>query len=360
MSEFSSVLLIAGPFVLLASLAEALVLTLRARAPRAQQGDLFAVGDRSRSDELPPGTVRAISRSRTPTSITPPDIEAYDWRAMGVSLLDQVGRGLMRLIPITLAAPAFAVAEEHRLFNLELNSALSLLVLFFGQEFFYYWFHRTAHRVRFFWANHSIHHSPTQLNLSAAYRLGWFGQFAGAAIFFTPLVWLGFDKTVVQTVVGINLLYQFWIHATWIPKLGLLEYVLNTPSAHRVHHASNVRYLDANYGGVLIIFDRLFGSYIEEREEEPCVYGWVKPIHSYNPLRIELTPWITLFQDMFGARTVGEALEFLVHAPGWRPDGPGETTEELRARAGMGSAGEQGLSSAHPVASYPIAKTSIF
>ena len=350
MPELTVVLLVAGPFVLLASLAEALVLSWRARE---QRKTLIAVGDRYENG-LPNPDVGAISRSRTGTPINPPDIEDYDWRAMGVSLADQVGRGVIRLIPITLAAPAFAVAEEHRLFDLELNSVLSLLILFFGQEFLYYWFHRTAHRVRFFWANHSIHHSPTQLNLSAAYRLGWFGQFAGAAIFFTPLVWLGFDKTVVLTVVGINLLYQFWIHATWIPKLGWLELVLNTPSAHRVHHASNLRYLDANYGGVLIIFDRLFGTYIEEREEEPCIYGWVKPIHTYNPFRIELTPWISLFRDMLGARSVADALGFLVRAPGWRPDGPGETTEELRARAGMGSTGEPGFASA-----YPAGRTSI-
>ena len=349
MPELTVVLLVAGPFVLLASLAEALVLTWRARE---QRKTLIAVGDRENGLSTP--GAGAISQSRTNAPITPSDIEDYDWRAMGVSLADQVGRGVMRLIPITLAAPAFAVAEEHRLFDLELNSVLSLLILFFGQEFLYYWFHRTAHRVRFFWANHSIHHSPTQLNLSAAYRLGWFGQFAGAAIFFTPLVWLGFDKTVVLTVVGINLLYQFWIHATWIPKLGWLELVLNTPSAHRVHHASNLRYLDANYGGVLIIFDRLFGTYIEEREEEPCIYGWVKPIHTYNPFRVELTPWISLFRDMLGARTVGDALGFLVRAPGWRPDGPGETTEELRARAGMGATGEPGLASA-----YPAGRTSI-
>ena len=115
---------------------------------------------------------------------------------------------------------------------------------------------------------------------------------------------------------------------------------------HRFHHACNLQYLDANYGGVLIVFDRLFGTCIEEREDEPCIYGWVKPIRSYNPLRIELTQWITLFQDVSGARTVGEALGILLRAPGWRPDGPGETTEELRARAGMGLTGVSTIASA--------------
>ena len=301
--DIQSVLLVFAPFVLLASLAEAVVLDWRARRLRA----------------------------RDPSQI----VEGYDWRAMGVSLVDQVGRNLMRLVPISLAAPAFAFAEAHQLNQFELDTVTAGVGLFFAQEFLYYWYHRAAHRVRFFWANHAVHHSPEQLNLSAAYRLGWFGQFAGAAIFFTPLVWIGFDAQVVLSVVAINLLYQFWIHATWIPKLGWLEWVLNTPSAHRVHHASNLPYLDANYGGVLIVFDRLFGTYVEEREDEPCVYGWTKPARSYNPLVIEVGPWVSLMRDMLGARNVLHAVGYLVMPPGWRADGPGETTEELRARAGV-------------------------
>ena len=300
-TNIQSVLLIFAPLVVLASLAEAIVLTWRARRARQLQ------------PEAP--------------------VESYDWIAMGVSLVDQAGRSLMRLIPVSLATPAFLWAEEHQLFNIELNTAWAVAGLFIAQEFFYYWYHRCAHRVRFFWANHAVHHSPNQLNLSAAYRLGWFGQFAGAAIFFTPLVWIGFDAQVVLSVVAINLLYQFWIHATWIPKLGWLEYVLNTPSAHRVHHASNLRYLDANYGGALIIFDRLFGTYIEESEDEPCVYGWTKPVTTYNPLALELGPWVALFKDMFAARSPTEALAYLIKPPGWRADGPGETTDELRARS---------------------------
>jgi sterol desaturase/sphingolipid hydroxylase (fatty acid hydroxylase superfamily) len=300
-TDIQSVLLVFAPLVLFASFAEAIVLTLRAR----------------RAGRLDPGAT----------------VESYDWIAMGVSLTDQVGRSLMRMVPITLATPAFLLAEKHQLFNLQLDTLWAVIGLFFAQEFLYYWYHRCAHRVRFFWANHAVHHSPNQLNLSAAYRLGWFGQFAGAAIFFTPLVWIGFDAQVVLSVVAINLLYQFWIHATWIPKLGWLEYVLNTPSAHRVHHASNLRYLDANYGGVLIIFDKLFGTYIEESEDEPCVYGWTKPVATYNPLVIEIGPWIALFKDMFSARSLLEALAYLIMPPGWRADGPGETTAELRARA---------------------------
>lgn len=261
--------------------------------------------------------------------------ERYDWRAAGVSLLDALVRNGLRFMPLPFLAVIFDYVYAHRIYTIPLETGWAFALLFFGQEFFYYWYHRAAHRVRWFWATHAVHHSPNQLNLSAAYRLGWTGKFTGTLFFFLPLVWLGFEPAIIIGTLSLNLLYQFWLHATWIPKLGWLEYVLNTPSAHRVHHASNLRYLDANYGGVLIIFDRLFGTYIEEREDEPCVYGWVKPIRSYNPLRVEFTQWVDLFRDVVSARSLREVAGYAFGPPGWRPDGAGETTEALRAAAGM-------------------------
>ena len=210
-----------------------------------------------------------------------------------------------------------------------------MLLLFVSLEFFYYWFHRSSHTVRWFWNTHSVHHSPNHFTLAAAYRLGWLGKFAGATIFFTPMALLGFEPTTILVALQLNLLYQFWIHAEWIPKLGGLEFVLNTPSAHRVHHASNPEYLDANYGGVLIVFDRLFGTYIAERDDVPCRYGLVTPVTTYNPVRINFQPWIGMAKDVASARSLGEAWMFLFGAPGWRPDGKGLTTAELRARVAM-------------------------
>ena len=175
-----------------------------------------------------------------------------------------------------------------------------------------------------------------QLVLSAAYRLGWLGKLGGNMIFFTPMVFLGFEPQVVLTALSLNLLYQFWIHAAWIPKLGWLEYVLNTPSAHRVHHARNPEYLDANYGGVLIVFDRLFGTYVEEKESVPCEYGLVTPVKTHNPIAINFMPWVGLIKDVAGARSIGEAWRYLFAPPGWRPDGQGLTTAEIRkAHAAM-------------------------
>lgn len=258
----------------------------------------------------------------------------YDWKAMGVSLIDLIVRNIVLIgLPLSIATPVVRFAWEHRLTTQTLDSWPAFALLFIGQELCYYWYHRASHRVRWFWANHSVHHTPNQLNLSAAYRTAIFGKLAGNLLFFVPLVWLGFSQKLVALTVALNLSYQFWLHATWIPKLGWLEYVFNTPSAHRVHHSANLEYLDANYGGVLIVFDRLFGTYIEERDEVPCRYGLVHPQTSYNPLRVEFDQWLALAKDVARARGIEARLGYLLMPPGWRPDGPGETTEELRHRA---------------------------
>jgi sterol desaturase/sphingolipid hydroxylase (fatty acid hydroxylase superfamily) len=259
----------------------------------------------------------------------------YDWKAWATSLGDVAVRKLLAFAPFGLAAPVFFWVYDHRLFTLGVDSVGGVLLLLIGLEFVYYWFHRASHTVRWFWNSHSVHHSPNRFTLSAAYRLGWLGKFTAANLFFAPLAFLGFEPTTVLIALQLNLLYQFWIHADWIPRLGWLEYVLNTPSAHRVHHARNPEYLDANYGGVLIVFDRLFGSYVAERDDVPCQYGLVTPVTSYNPLRINFDPWIGLAKDLAAARSLGEAWMFLFGPPGWRPDGKGLTTKELRAQGAM-------------------------
>ena len=267
--------------------------------------------------------------------------QKYDWRAFGVSAFDLVSRiAVNLLLPLSIATPLVRWAYMHRLTTIQLNTGLSILLLFIGQEFCYYWYHRAAHRVRWFWSTHAVHHSPNQLNLSAAVRIGILSKLTGTAVFFTPLIWLGFDIRTVFSVLTLNLLYQFWIHATWIPKLGWLEGILNTPSAHRVHHAANTEYLDANFGGVLLVFDRMFGTYVAEREDLPCRYGLVQPITSYNPLKIELAQWFSLLRDLAKARSLRAFFGCLLMPPGWVPDGAGNTTDELKARE-QGQAQEQ-------------------
>ena len=258
----------------------------------------------------------------------------YDWKSWACSLADLAGRRLLAFIPYALAAPWLDWVWEHRLATQSLGNPWSLLLLFFGLEFFYYWFHRASHTVRWFWASHSVHHSPNQFNLAAAYRLGWFGRFTGTSLFFAPLVWIGFEPMIVLAALFLNLLYQFWLHAEWIPRLGWLEFVLNTPSSHRVHHARNADYLDANFGGVLIVFDRLFGTYVAERDDLPCDYGLVAPrLSSRSPVTVNLGPWIGLAKDLASARSIRDVWMYLFGAPGWRPDGGGLTTAELRRGA---------------------------
>jgi sterol desaturase/sphingolipid hydroxylase (fatty acid hydroxylase superfamily) len=200
------------------------------------------------------------------------------------------------------------------------GTAGAIGVLFVGQELCYYWFHRCSHRLRFFWANHAVHHSTNEYNLSAAYRFGWVSRLIGTSAFFVPLIWLGFPQGAVFVTLNLNLLYQFWLHTDWVPRLGPLEWIFNTPSHHRVHHAANPEYLDKNYGGVLIVFDRLFGTFAAEREGVPCRYGLTTPLRSNNPLWIAAHEWVALGRDLWRARTV---------AAGWRavfgpPAGHGE------------------------------------
>jgi sterol desaturase/sphingolipid hydroxylase (fatty acid hydroxylase superfamily) len=258
-----------------------------------------------------------------------------NWQGSLVSLADLLTRDyvLKPLVQVSIGLPVVYWAIMHPIGAVPLNPWLAFLVVFLGQEFGYYWFHRCTHRIRWMWATHAVHHSPNELTLSASYRTGITYQLTGAELFFVPLLWLGFSPEAVFGTLTLNLLYQFWLHTDWIPKLGPLEYVLNTPSHHRVHHAANLDYLDANYGGVLIVFDRIFGTFAVERDDLPCRFGLVKPLTSNNPLVIEFHEWASLARDLRRARSLREALGYLFGPPGWRPDSEGLTTAALRRAA---------------------------
>ena len=246
----------------------------------------------------------------------------YNWRAYFASLADALGREYIvaSFLTISLAAPIIGFAYRHRLFTIPLDTTAAVVVLVIGQDFCYYWFHRASHRIRWFWATHAIHHSSNELNLGASFRFGWTGRLTGSSVFYVPMIWLGFAPGPVFIALGFNLLYQFWIHTEWIPKLGWLEYVLNTPSHHRVHHASNAEYLDRNYGGILIVWDRLFGSFVSERDDVPCRYGLVKPLLSNNPFVIGFHEWAALLRDAWRARSWRERVMCIIGPPAPHPD----------------------------------------
>jgi len=259
----------------------------------------------------------------------------YDWKAASVSIADFLVREypLRWLLPLAFWSDAMGWFWRHRLWTLPMNHWSGWLACFVGQEFCYYWYHRAAHRTRWFWCTHAVHHSPNQLNLSAAYRIGWTGRLTGSLLFFVLAPLFGMPPQIVLMLLSLNLLYQFWLHVTWIPRLGPLEWILNTPSAHRVHHASNLDYLDGNYGGVLIVFDRLFGTYIAEKRGVQCRFGLVQPMMTHNLLTIEFEHWRAFLRDLLSARSIGEACGYAINPPGWRPGNNGETTEDLRRRA---------------------------
>lgn len=228
----------------------------------------------------------------------------YPWRDAAASLGVAIGHKLTGAVNAAALAGLFALAWEHRLVTVPLDGWWGAPVLFLAVEFAYYWFHRSSHRVRWLWATHAVHHSPTDLNFSAAYRLGWTSLVSGAWAFWLPLVALGFHPAAVFGTLAFNLLYQFWLHTELIGRLPRwFEWAFNTPSHHRVHHASNEGYLDRNYGGVLIVFDRLFGSFAEERASEPCRYGVPGRQPSRNPFVIAFAEWAALARDVARAPT---------------------------------------------------------
>lgn len=220
---------------------------------------------------------------------------------------------------------------DNRLFTIP-NEWWAVIACFVIDDLRYYWWHRISHERRWFWASHIVHHSSQHYNLTTALRQPWTGLVIGSLLSKSPLVLLGFHPEMIIFVGGINLVYQFWIHTELVGRLGPLEWVMNTPSHHRVHHATNPRYLDANYAGVLIIWDRLFGTFIPEADDERPRYGIVKNLGTFNPLIISFHEWIGMARDLVGAKSPRDALGYLFGPPGWSPDGSRMTSAKIKAR----------------------------
>jgi len=223
----------------------------------------------------------------------------------------------------------FTLLYKYRFFDLDAGRWWFWILLFFADDFSYYWFHRTAHNTGWFWASHVVHHSSQHYNLAAALRQTWTGNLTGSFLFWAWMPLIGFHPIWVLFMQQISLIYQFWIHTETIDRLPkALEFVLNTPSHHRVHHGSDLKYLDKNHGGILIIWDRLFGSF--QPEEERPTYGLTKNIESFNPVKIALITWGELFQKARKAGSLKNALHYFTKPPGWSHDGTTKTVRELR------------------------------
>lgn len=246
------------------------------------------------------------------------------------SIVIGAGQRVIGLIPLSLTGLLAVVIYDNRLYSMPMDDWRSWVILFALLEFTYYWFHRASHEVRWLWATHAVHHSIEEMNILGSYRLGWTNKLSLGYLFHMPLMWIGFPPAAVATMLALNLFYQSWLHTTLIGKLGPLEGVLNTPSAHRVHHAKNADYLDRNHGGVTVVFDRLFGTYVAERDAEPVEYGLVARIGSTNPVTIAFHEWVRMFSDL-KARHPKHWLMTLFGPPGWAPDGKGRTSAMMRA-----------------------------
>jgi sterol desaturase/sphingolipid hydroxylase (fatty acid hydroxylase superfamily) len=231
---------------------------------------------------------------------------------------------------------------QFRLFEIG-HGPLAWLLLFFAEDLCYYAFHRSHHGVRVLWAAHVNHHSSERYHLATALRQSWTTPFTGFW-FWLPLPLLGFHPLMIMTQQAISLLYQFWIHTELIDRLGPLEAVLNTPSHHRVHHAVNTRYLDRNHAGILIIWDRLFGTFEPESRADPVRYGITKNIGTYNLLRIAFHEWTAVLRDAFHARGLRNKLGYLFAPPGWSPDRSTLTAAQMRAALAAPSAAAVGQS----------------
>ncbi len=222
-------------------------------------------------------------------------------------------------------------AYQHRLMSIPFTG-LTFAIVFVLEDLRYYLWHRISHRVRWFWASHVVHHSSQHFNLSTNLRQSWTSQFSGLILMGVPLAYLGFHPAMVGLAFSLNLVYQFWIHTESVTRLpAWFEWWFNTPSHHRVHHASNPRYLDANYAGVFMIWDRLFGSFVAEHAAEPARYGLVRDLSTFNPLRIAFHEYVAIARDLGrpGLRT-GQRLGYLFAPPGWTHAGERHTTRELR------------------------------
>lgn len=240
-----------------------------------------------------------------------------DGRRLGETLsnlLTQIPYYLAELLVFGVYVTAAFVIYEYIPWKLPVTPLVAIATLFIS-DFIYYVEHYCGHKVRLLWLAHSVHHSSPIMNISTAFRFSFFDPFV-SALFHLPLVFLGFHPILIFMSEVIVQAYQFWIHNEMIGKLGPLEWVLNTPSHHRVHHGSDNKYLDKNFGGILIIFDRLFGTF--QAEEELPTYGLTTPINTVNPVKVQLYEFPRLLHDLRRARRWQDKLGYLLRSPGWQ------------------------------------------
>ena len=234
-----------------------------------------------------------------------------------------IGLGLMSRYPalLGLGVQGLVYAFISKQFNLGLLASYDpyvWVIAFILYDLSYYWLHRSHHQIKVLWASHVVHHHGEEYNLSTALRQTG-TDFLFKWIFYTPMLLLGIPVEIFVTVAALNLIYQFWVHTEHIKRLGILDYIFVTPSNHRIHHAQNKEYIDANYGGVFILWDRMFGTFIDEREDLKPIYGTSKPLKSWNPLWANLEVWSEMIKDTWRTKRWRDKVALWFSTPKWRP-----------------------------------------
>jgi sterol desaturase/sphingolipid hydroxylase (fatty acid hydroxylase superfamily) len=253
----------------------------------------------------------------------------YQPKDTASSLSMGIGNAVTGIFSKALVFGAVTLVYQFRLLEPDRSLWWYWVALFFADDFSYYWFHRVSHSVRYFWASHVVHHSSQYYNLGTALRQTWTGNISGSFIFYLWMPLLGFHPVDIVLMMAVSLLYQFFIHTEAVDKLPRpIEFIFNTPSHHRVHHGSDLEYLDKNHAGILIIWDRLFGTFQEEGKRPR--YGLTKNLDTHNPLRIALHEWADMARDIVRAPSLRVALGYLFGPPGWSHDGSRLTTEQMR------------------------------
>lgn len=218
---------------------------------------------------------------------------------------------------------------DYRFITWETSSWYYWLLLFFAEDFIFYWIHRIDHMVRFFWAIHVTHHSSERFNLTTGFRSSVF-QPVYRFVWFIPLVFLGFEPFDIFIMYSITQTYGILVHTKAVRNLGFLEYILVTPSHHRVHHASNVEYLDKNMGMILILWDKLFGTFQAEIDGLPIQYGLYEKQISQNPVNVIFHEWAAIYKDVRQTKGLKNKWLYVMKPPGWSHDGSTMTSKELR------------------------------
>lgn len=260
-------------------------------------------------------------------------LKVHDFKDSAASIGMGVGSLILGVGVKFVGFGVFVFLHQFAIFDIGYQWWAWVLILF-ADDFSFYWHHRLSHHIRVLWAAHINHHSSVNYNLAVALRQSW------TELFYKYIFWLwlpiiGFEPIMIFTMMGFSLIYQFWVHTKTIKSLGPFEWFFNTPSHHRVHHASNARYLDRNHAGILIIWDRMFGTFQKELDEDPPVFGITSNIHTYNLFKIAFHEFASILKDVSNAPDLKSKLAYVFAPPGWSHDGSRKTSDELRAEQGI-------------------------